>query len=107
MPGSGDAGVRPPDPGSLPRPALWPAPPTGQQARAFSGLEDESATPVPTGSWRSAWLAVGLLVLGAVLLGVALVTQLPVVALVAVLVGGAGAVLAWKARIMETVTVDE
>ena len=101
--GSGDPGVRPPDPASLPRPALWPDPPAGQPARAYSRLEQPSTAPVPPGSWRSAWLAVGLLVLAAALVGVAFVVQSLWPAVVAVLVGIAGAVVAWKARLMETV----
>jgi len=104
---SGDPGVRPPDPDALPRPALWSPPAPGSQARAFSGLEEDSATPVSREGWRSAWLAVGLMLVGAVLLGIAFVTRAPVVAVLAVLVGGAGAVLAWKFKIMEDVSVED
>ena len=101
--GSGDPGVRPPDPSTLPRPALWPDPPAGQPARAYSKLEEPSAPPVPPGSWGSAWVAVGLLVLAVALVGLAFVLQSPWPAVLGVLIGAVGGVVAWKARLMETV----
>ncbi len=103
MTGSGDPGVRPPDPASLPRPALWPAPPTGQPAKAYSRVEEPVAPPVPPDDWRTAWVAVALLVLAVVLMGVAFVMQSPWPAVLSVLVGLAGGAFAWKGRLMETV----
>lgn len=102
-PGSGDPGVRPPDPTSLPRPALWPDPAPGQPPKAYSRLSDDAATQASPSNLRSAWFAVALMVLGAALVGVAFALPSVWPAVLGVVVGGAGAVIGWRARIMETV----
>ena len=102
-PGSGDPGVQPPDPATLPRPALWPDPAPGQSPRAFSRLSDDSETQAAPSNLRSAWVAVALMVLGVALVGVAFALPSAWPAVVGALVGGAGAVIGWRARIMETV----
>ena len=58
---------------------------------------------MPPGHWGSAWLAVGLLVLAVALVGLAFVLPSPWPAVAGVLVGAVGGVVAWKARLMETV----
>ena len=94
-------------PAALPRPALWPAPPPGQPARAFDGLAEERARAVTRDRWRSSWLAVGLMLVGAVLVGLALALQVLLVGVAGVLVGGSGVALAWKVRLMEDVSVED
>ena len=104
LPDSGEPGVAPPAPGSLPRPRLWP---TGAGEAPFVGAEEDTATPPSSGRRRLAWVAVALMVLGVLLVGLAVVVTswLPLVA--GVVVGLVGCGLAWRAQIMEDVTVSD
>ena len=52
---------------------------------------------------RSAWIAVALMVLGAVLIGTALAVQSPWPAVLGVFVGAVGAGMGYKVRLMENV----
>lgn len=101
---SGDPGRRPPAPGSLPRPALWPGR-TG--AAPFDGAEPDTAVPTTPRQRRLAWLAVALMVVGTVLVGLAVALPSWVAAGAGLVIGAVGMVLAWRARIMEDVSVSD
>jgi len=94
------------DPADLPRPALWPQPPSGSQPLGVPSRQGDEADRVQAGRsrLRQAWTGVGLMVLGAVLLGVAVIVRelWPLVA--GLVVGAAGAAVAFRARIMDDVS---
>ena len=93
------------DPATLPRPKLYANPPAGQQPQAFHGRADEQASGRP--GKASAFVAVGLMILGVILVGLFVATvQWPLLVL-GLLVGAGGAVLAVKVRIMEDVSVAD
>ena len=104
LPSSGEPGVPPPAPGSLPRPALWPA---GTTETPFRGAEDDTATPPSPARRKVSYAGVGLLIVAVVLIGLAVVlTSWPL--LVAGLVLGAlGGGVALKAGIMNDVSVSD
>lgn len=101
---SGETG-RPADPATLPRPALWPEPPGGEQPVAISGREGEN--PQARAHVRSAYVGVALMVAGLVLLGVGAVAQAWWPAVLGVGIGLAGAVVSVRSRVMEAATVGE
>ena len=92
----------PSDPIGLPRPAMWPP---GATDTPFSTVEDDTAPPETPGRGRLAWVAVGLVVVGVVLLGLAVALTSWVPAVAGVVLGLAGMVLAYRARIFEDVSL--
>lgn len=104
LPDSGEPGIAPPTNAGLPRPAMWPA---GAERQPFDDIEEDTETPAGPGRRSAVWLAVGLMVAGAVLVGLAVVMMAWPPAVAGVLVGGVGAVLALRARIMEDVSVSD
>ncbi len=100
LPSSGEPGVRPPVPGSLPRPAMWPA---GARETPFDGAEEDTTVPATPNRRKVAWVAVAVMVLGVSMVGLAFVTVSWQVALTGILIGAVGAALALKVRIMEDV----
>jgi hypothetical protein len=101
---SGESG-RQADPASLPRPALWPEPAPGEQPVAVRGKADENADA--RAHVKEAYVGVALMVLGLVLLAVAAVVRSWLPAGAGLLAGGAGAVVALRARVMDAATVGE
>jgi len=97
------------DPADLPRPALWPAPSPGSQPVGAPRRQgDEAAHAQAVRSRLSlAWTGVGLMILGAVLLGLAVIVRelWPLVA--GLVIGAAGGVVALKAGIMNDVSEGE
>lgn len=94
------------DPAELPRPALWPAPPAGAQPAPVTGREmgsDEDARS----RFGAAYLAVGLMCAGLLLLAVAAISRLWWIAVVGLVVGAAGSALAIKSRILAAATVAD
>lgn len=87
----------------LPRPEMWPA---GAGETPFTGIEDDEDGD-RSGSLAPAWVAVGLMVVGVVLVGLAFVLQSWVPAVVGVVVGVTGLVLALRARIFEDVKLTD
>ena len=94
------------DPAGLPRPALWPAPPAGAQPAPVTGRETGSDEDARS-RFRAAYLAVGLMCAGLILLAVAAISQLWWVAAAGVVVGAVGAIRAIKARILQAATVAD
>jgi hypothetical protein len=90
------------------RPQLWPDSPPGRQPRAFDRLQaEEGPLRAPKRMRVRSWIAVGLMLLGAVLL--ALAVALPTWWLVppAAVVGLGGAVLALKSQIFAAVNTGQ
>jgi MFS family permease len=104
LPDSGEPGLAPPAPGSLPRPAMWPDSTVGAP---FSGAEDDTATPPSPGRRKLAYAGVAAMILAVVLVGLAVVTTSWVVLAVGLVIGLAGAVVAVRAGIMEDVSVSD
>jgi MFS family permease len=104
LPSSGDPGRRPPAPGSLPRPEMWPA---GGGQTPFDRTEGDTATPPSPGRKRAAWAAVVTMLLGAVLVALAVARTSWVLLVAGVVVGLVGAAVAYKVRIMEDVSVSD
>lgn len=104
LPSSGDPGTRPPVPGSLPRPAMWPR---GARQTPFDGAEEDTATPPTPARRRLAYIAVAIMIAGVVLVGLSLVATSWLLLAVGVVLGVVGAVLALRARIMEDVSVSD
>jgi len=104
LPSSGEPGLSPPRPGSLPRPALWSA---GTGDTPFRGAQEDTADPPAPGRRKVAAFAILIMVVGVVLLGVAVATLSWPAALAGVVVGSAGAVLGVRVRIMEDVSVSD
>ena len=104
LPSSGDPGVAPPAAGSLPRPAMWP-----EQAREapFDGLAADTATPPTPGRRKVAYGGAALMVVAAVLVGLSVVATSWVLLAVGLVLGVTGAVVAFKAGIMEDVSVSD
>lgn len=107
LPDSGDPGRRPPRPDELPKPALWPEPVIGHQPEAFEGTAEESAPHPAPGQKRLAFVAVALMLLGVIGLGVAVALTSWLALALGLVVGGAGAVIALRARIMEDVSISD
>lgn len=103
LPDSGDPGVRPPEPGQLPRPPLWTP---GQEQAPFRGVTEEGAS-APAGRRREAFVAVAIMVAGLVVIGLAVALMNWAVGLCGAVVGAAGAVLALRSHIMEDVSVSD
>lgn len=104
LPASGDPGVRPPVPGSLPRPVMWPP---GAEGTPFDGAEEDTATPPSPRRRKVAYAGVGLMVVAVIVLGLGVaLTSWPLLA-VGLVVGGVGAALAWRAGIMEDVSISD
>lgn len=104
LPSSGEPGVAPPAPGSLPRGAMWPE--HAEQA-PFRGAEGDTSTPASPARKRLAFVAVGIMVVGLVLVGLAVVRTSWLLLACGVVVGAVGVVLAVRARIMEDVSVSD
>lgn len=104
LPDSGETGVRPPSPASLPRPALWPR---GARDAPFRGAAEDTATPPGPGRRKVAWVAVALMLVGAVCLGAAVAFRSWLPAGVGVVVGLVGVVVAWRVRIMQDVSISD
>ncbi len=83
---------------------MWP---DGAVDVPFDGAQGDTSTPPSARRRRVGWLAVALMVLGVVLVGLAVVRGSVAPAVAGVLVGAAGAVLAWRAGIMEDVSVSD
>jgi hypothetical protein len=90
------------DPVGLPRPEMWPV---GATDQPFRGIEDEPDEDAPSRP-HLAWVAVGLMVAGAVLVGLAVVLQSWVPLAAGVVVGLVGLVLALRARIFQDVKLS-
>ena len=101
---SGESG-RPVDPASLPRPALWAEPKPGEQPVAVRGKADENADA--RAHVTQAYVGVGLMCLGLVLLAVAAVVRAWPPAVLGLVVGAVGVAVALRARVMEAATVGE
>lgn len=104
LPTSGDPGVAPPVPGSLPRPAMWA---DGTQETPFRGMEGDTATPPSTGRKRLAFVAVAIMVAGVVLVGLSVALTSWTLLAAGVVIGACGAVLALRVRIMDDVSVSD
>lgn len=104
LPDSGEPGRTPPTPGMLPTPAMWP---DGAVEAPFDGAAEDTATPPSPGRKRTAYVAVALMVVGVVVVGLALVVTSWLVLAVGLVVGAVGMSLAWRARIMEDVSVSD
>jgi len=93
------------DPAALPRPVLWPVPKPGQQPSGDptgkAGHLGVSGEPQARGP---AWVAVGLMILSTCLGTLALIAKGWPWWVAAGIVGLAGALLAWKAQIMQDAT---
>ncbi|MCU1673874.1 MAG: hypothetical protein JWN77_1987 [Frankiales bacterium] len=101
---SGESGQQA-DPASLPRPALWPEPPTGQAPVPIRGRQDENAEA--RAHVRSAYVGVALMCVGLVLVSVGAVARTWLPAALGLAVGVAGLVVALRSRVMEAATVGE
>jgi hypothetical protein len=101
---SGESGT-PADPASLPRPALWPEPPAGQAPVPIRGKDEENAEA--RAHVRAAYVGIGLMVLGLVLLAVAAIVRSWLPAVLGLAAGAAGAVVAVRSRVMDAATVGE
>lgn len=93
------------DPAALPRPKLFAPPRPGEQPQAFRGLAEENSPPAP--SKKPAWFAVGLMIVGVVLVGLFVATTEWPLLLAGLVVGAIGVLIAWKAQIMATVSVTD
>lgn len=90
------------------RPRLWPEPAPGEQPRAFDRLQSEEGPfRAPATLRRRSYIAVALLVLGAVCIAAAVVVPSWWLVPPGVLIGLAGAVLALRSRIFTAVTVGQ
>jgi hypothetical protein len=96
------------DPADLPRPALWPAPPSGAQPVPVHG-RDKGGPQEEVAQRRLplAWTGIALMLVGVVLLGFAVGAQSWVLAVLGIAVGAVGAGAALKSRIMEAATVGQ
>ncbi len=104
LPDSGEPGATRPVPGSLPRPELWPP---GTQERPYARREEQGASRPSAGQRRLIWLSVALLVVAAVVLGLAVLVARWWPVAVAVVLGVAGAVLGLRSRILQDVSVTD
>lgn len=103
LPASGEPGLAPPTPGSLPRPAMWPA---GAQGTPFDGAAEDTATPPSAGRRRVAFLAVAVMIVGVVLVGLSAVQTSWTLLVVGLVVGALGGGMGLRVRIMEDVSVS-
>ena len=104
LPDSGEPGIAPPVPGSLPRPAMWPA---GATETPFDGAEDDTATPPSQARRRVSYAGVGAMIVAVVVVGLAVVTTSWAIFAVGLVLGAVGAVVALKAGIMNDVSVSD
>lgn len=104
LPDSGEPGLSPPAPGSLPHPEMWP---DGDVGRPFRGVAEDSPSKVPSGRRKLAYLAVAIVIVGALFVAFAIVTTSWTWCIVGVVVGAVGVVLALRSRIMEGVSVTD
>lgn len=96
------------DPSQLARPVMWPEPPKGQAPVAIHGRQGEPDKAEDAQSKKGqAYAAVGMMCAALVLLAVMAITRAWWIAVVALPLGGAGALLAVKAHILEDATVGE
>lgn len=102
-----DPGTRPPRPDELPRPALWPEPRPGEQPRPFDGLAEEPKSGGGPHGMGGAWVAVAVMIAGAVLIAIAIVLVNLWWAVAGIVVGLAGAGLAVRSRILSDVTLGQ
>lgn len=92
------------DPSTLPRPKLYAEPSYGEQPQAFAGRAEDDAPP-ETQSKTGAYVAVGLMIVGLILVGVFVATTSWPLLVLGLVVGAVGAALAWKVHIMRDVSV--
>lgn len=104
LPSSGDPGVAPPAPGSLPRPAMWPQ---GATETPFRGAEEDTSTPPGPGRRRLAYVAVAIMIVGVALVGLSVAATSWTLLVVGLVIGAAGAVLALRIGIMDDVSVSD
>lgn len=104
LPSSGEPGVRPPMPGSLPRPAMWP---DGIRDAPFRVGQDDSPPPPSPTKRTLAWVAVAAIVVGLILIGIAMVTTSWPIGIAGIVIAVLGAVVGLRAQIMEAVSVTD
>lgn len=94
-----------PEPSLLPRPVLWPDPLPGSQPRGFASQEDPRPGRREPSRARvvRTWGAVAAMVLGAALVGLAVVLTNWLLVVAGVVVGLAGAVVALRSGVLEDV----
>ena len=107
-PDSGD-GLPPPDPGTLPHPALWSDPPAGRPPAPFLGTtERDEALPTRTrGRVVAVYATVAVMAVAAALLGLAVVLRSLPLGVVGLVLGGTALLLALRARILSMVSVGQ
>lgn len=90
---------------ALAHPALWPEPKAGEQPRAYSHSYGKEAQRKPPAHRLLvlAWVAVGVIIAGAVLLGFGIAFSLWPLAVAGVVVGLVGGGVAIKSRITQDV----
>lgn len=108
LPDSGD-GLAPPRPDELQHPALWSDPPPSQAPRAFEGsAQDDADIPAHTrGRELAIYGAVAAMLVAAALLGLAFVLRSLPLGIGAVVLGLLGTVVAYRAKILQAVTVGQ
>jgi hypothetical protein len=87
----------------LPRPEMWPA---GATDTPFTGIEDQEPDDSAPARPHLAWVAVGLMIAGAVLVGLAVALRSWVPLVAGVVVGVTGLVLALRAKIFQDVSLS-
>jgi hypothetical protein len=96
------------DPAELPRPVLWPDPPSGEQPVPIHG-RDEGGPQEEIAQRRlpMAWAGVGTMVVALVILGLAVGRQSLVLLAIGLVLGTIGGGLALKSRILDGATVGQ
>lgn len=92
------------DPSSLARPAMWAAPPPGEQAQGFTSVSRPTSGHHAK---RPAWVAVAVMALGIVLCGVAVALYRWEPLALGIPIGLTGVVLAARARIMDDISTSD
>jgi hypothetical protein len=96
------------DPAELPRPVLWPKPAAGEQPVPMHGREEGGPEEeIAKRRLPLAWTAIGILVVTAIVLGVAVGRHSLILLGIGVVLGVIGGGLALKSRIMEAATVGQ
>lgn len=96
------------DPSELPRPALWPKPTPGAQPVPISG-RDEGSEKEQIAKQRLplARVGIGICVVAAIVLGVAVGRQSRLLALLGVITGAIGGGIVLKSRLMDAATIGQ